>query len=143
MLNLSQVAINGEVLTRQLFYDLILALDVLAKAVVFILHGGLFLQNFNEFFLDNFLLLHHLSVRGIDFLLHLLAMLTAELELFLELEDVARTGFDAHHVFFLSLKLGAQRLHLRVVALHLALEQLLLEFSVGQLLFQLTVLADE
>ena len=42
-----------------------------------------------------------------------------------------------------SLKICSQRLHLRVVPLHLTLEQLLLELRSRQLLLQLTILSDQ
>ena len=88
-MDLCQVAVDGQVLSCQLLDDLVLALDVLAQAVVFVLDGGLLFENFDEFLLNYFLLLEHLSVCGIHLFLHLFVVLSAELELLFELEDVA------------------------------------------------------
>ena len=79
---------------------------------------------------------------GFNFLLHLLTVQAAELELFFELEDVARARFDSSNVLLFGLELSAQGLHFGVVALNLALEKLLVEFCPCQLLFELTVLAN-
>ena len=143
LLDLSQVAIDGEVLPGQLLDDLVLALDVLAQAVVFFFNGGLLLKDLHKLLLNDLLLLCHLRVRRFDFLLHLLTVLAAELELLLELEDVARARFDSSNVLFLSLELCAQCLHLSVVALNLTLEKLLVELRLSQLLLELAVLANE
>ena len=60
LLNLSKVAINREVLSGQLLDDLVLALDVLAQAVVFLFNSGLFFQDLHELLLNDLLLLCHL-----------------------------------------------------------------------------------
>ena len=143
LLDLSQVAIDGEVLPSQLLNDLVLALDVLAQAVVFFFNGSLLFKDLHKLLLNDLLLLCHLRVRRFDFLLHLLTVLAAELELLLELKDVARARFDSSNVLFLSLELSAQCLHLGVVALNLTLEKLLVELRLSQLLLELTVLANE
>ena len=143
LLDLSQVAIDGEVLPGQLLDDLVLALDVLAQAVVFFFNGSLLFKDLHELLLNDLLLLCHLRVRRFDFLLHLLTVLAAELKLLLELEDVARARFDSSNVLFLSLELCAQCLHLSVAALNLTLEKLLVELRLSQLLLELAVLANE
>lgn len=89
LLHLRQVAVDSEILTRQLLDDLILTLDVLAQAVVFLLDRGLLLEDFDEFVFNDVLLLHHLGVRLAHLGLHLLVVLTAELQLLLQLEDIA------------------------------------------------------
>ena len=86
---MSKVAIDREVLPGQLLDDLVLALDVLAQAVVFFFNGSLLLKDLDELLFNDLLLLCHLGVSGFDFLLHLLAVLAAELKLLLEFEDVA------------------------------------------------------
>ena len=106
LLDLSQVAIDGEVLPGQLLDDLVLALDVLAQAVVFFFNGSLLFKDLHELLLNDLLLLCHLRVRRFDFLLHLLTVLAAELKLLLELEDVARARFDSSNVLFLGLELS-------------------------------------
>ena len=143
LLDLSQVAIDGEVLPGQLLDDLVLALDVLAQAVVFFFNGSLLFKDLHELLLNDLLLLCHLRVRRFDFLLHLLTVLAAELKLLLELEDVARARFDSCNVLFLGLELSTQCLHLSVVALNLTLEKLLVELRLSQLLLELAVLANE
>jgi len=89
LLHLRQVAVDGEVLPRQLLDDLILTLDVLAQAVVFLFHRGLLLENLDQFVFNDVLLLQHLGVRLADLGLHLLVVLAAELQLLPQLEDVA------------------------------------------------------
>ena len=143
LLDLSQVAIDGEVLPGQLLDDLVLALDILAQAVVFLFNGSLLFKDLHELLLNDLLLLCHLRVRRFDFLLHLLTVLAAELKLLLELEDVARARFDSCNVLFLGLELSTQCLHLSVVALNLTLEKLLVELRLSQLLLELAVLANE
>ena len=143
LLDLSQVAIDGEVLPGQLLDDLVLALDVLAQAVVFFFNGSLLLKDLHKLLLNDLLLLCHLRVRRFDFLLHLLTVLAAELKLLLELEDVARARFDSCNVLFLGLELSTQCLHLSVVALNLTLEKLLVELRLSQLLLELAVLTNE
>ena len=127
LLDLSKVAIDREVLPGQLLDDLVLALDVLAQAVVFFFNGSLLLKDLDELLFNDLLLLCHLGVSGFDFLLHLLAVLAAELKLLLEFEDVARARFDSSNVLLFGLELSAQRLHLCVVALDLTFEKLLVE----------------
>ena len=115
LLDLSQVAIDGEVLPGQLLDDLVLALDVLAQAVVFLFNGSLLFKDLHELLLNDLLLLCHLRVRRFDFLLHLLTVLATELELLLKFEDVTGARFYSSNVLFLSLELSTQCLHLSVV----------------------------
>ena len=142
LLDLGQVAVDCQVFPRQLLDDLVLALDVLTKAVVFLFNSGLLLEDLDELILNDLLLLLHLFVCGIHFGLHQLVVLATEPQLLFELEDVAGAGFDARNVLLLGLELGSKRLQFRVIALDLALKQILLELGPGQLLLELAVLAD-
>ena len=143
LLDLSQVAIDGEVLPGQLLDDLVLALDVLAQAVVFLFNGSFLFKDLHELLLNDLLLLCHLRVRRFDFLLHLLTVLATELELLLKFEDVTGARFYSSNVLFLGLELSTQCLHLSVVALNLTLEKLLVELRLSQLLLELAVLTNE
>ena len=126
LLDLGQVAVNGEVLSGQLFDDFILALNVLAKAVILLFDGGLFFENLDELILNDLLLLGHFGVCGFNLLIHLLVVLAAELQLFFEFDQVAGAGLNSSYMLLLGLQISSQSLHLGVISLHLTLKELLL-----------------
>ena len=126
LLDLGQVAVDGEVFPGQLFDDFILALNVLAETVVLLFDSSLFFENLDELILNDLLLLDHFNTCGFDLLTHLLVVLATELQLFLEFNQVAGAGLDSSNMLLLRLQLSSQSLHLGVISLHLTLKELLL-----------------
>ena len=86
---MSKIAIHSQVLSSELFDDLIFALYVLQECLVFVLYGQLLFQTLGQFFLDNALLLSHALVDLRDAHGHLSIVLFAESELFFDLESVS------------------------------------------------------
>ena len=86
LLDLGQVAVDGEVFPGQLFDDFILALNVLAETVVLLFDSSLFFENLDKLILNNLLLLGHFNTCGFDLFTHLLVVLAAELQLLFEFD---------------------------------------------------------
>ena len=123
--------------------DLVFALDVLKQRLVLVFDSELLFEKLGEFVLNDLLLLSHVLVDLLDAHRDLSIVSFTEFQLFFNLEGVTRAGLDSLDAPFLGLKLSLKGLHIRVVALNLSLEHVLLEAALGDLLLELAVLRDQ
>ena len=79
----------------------------------------------------------------VDLLSHLGVMLSAEFQLFFQLDKIARAGLNSGDVLLLGLKFSSQSLHLSMVSFNLRHEELLIELGLQELLLEITVLRNE